>query len=615
MKKRSICFLAFILLFTVFSITHPPIISSVSREERRQAWIDYILANSPPVETISPTNMDPTAVNPVFIHLYLNRDPVAMAAANRYLEQVRLSGDRLKNDWDFISVFLYRVYFMFKDTGRLTPAATQNLQNNFVKFWLDHCIPRNEPDGTGNPYPECCNQTECYAIQNENHEILKLTLFYLAKEEFGQDTASAEAAIDQWITRIAGKNLEEYNSPVYTDRTMMGLLTLYDFAKNPRVKLKAQMILDALFAHYALTNLNQTRCGPATRAYEVEYTGDEESQTLYTNRAKDGMYEIGYFLFGHGGFPARIHISSSHNFSTGYQPPAIISQLATQNQEKSSYFLKTRGAHLGLGIDRNNIYYYVSPSFIIGTIQGFQVPSVPLQTQIWSLCLADSPQTQIFSNNAYFQYQNTIIYDSRYNYVKLGLNSVASANGWIFYEQTGAYLAVNDNVLSFRITYGGEIVERRLGLLEAREKSDFTSFDEFKNKILSQNITVVSKSLSYTNTFGETLYYNAGTNEAKVNGQIIAWNDYPLFESPYLNSAYESGLIYIKFAGQSLILDFQNMSRPQRLDSNTCPSYTLGNLDCDANELINESDLTIFLKYWGSQALNMNQFLSNWHPL
>lgn len=571
-------------------------------EERKQYLIDNF---APPKDSeVSPGNNDPTSINHVFTNLYLNR---YLNVSNRYLEQVKLIGERTDKDrgWDFISLFLFRMYYMFKDSGKLTPLAIQHL-HDLLKFWLELCDQL--------PYPQCCNDSECYVYQNENHEIIQLVLYYLARQEFGRDTTSAEAAISQWITRIAGKNLEEYNSPIYTDRTIMGILTLYDFARNPRVKLKAQMILDFLFANYAAASINQIRCGPATRAYQTEYSDGQETTIPYIDRDLDGMYELGYLFFGHGQPPARIHMSTAHNLSTTYRPAEIIYQLATQNQKRGSYSLKTRGAHLGLGIDRNNIYYYVSPSFVIGTIQGLQVPSVPAKTQIWSLCLVDSPQTQIYSNNAFFQHQSTLIYDSRYSYTKLGLNPLPGQNGWDFFKGDHTYIALRDNLFTYNNNTPADTTDdRRIAILEVREISDFASFDEFKNRILSRSVVVSDKSLSYTNTFGTAIYYNVRTNEAKINQQIVPWNDYPLFESPYLNSGYESGLVNLEFDDKSLILDFRDMSDPKRIENNgNCPRRTLGNLDCDTAGLINETDLTIFLKNRDSQTLSLENLLANW---
>jgi len=47
-----------------------------------------------------------------------------------------------------------------------------------------------------------------------------------------------------------------------------------------------------------------------------------------------------------------------------------------------------------------------------------------------------------------------------------------------------------------------------------------------------------------------------------VNGKTVDWETYPLFESPYINSEWESGYIVISKDGRKCTLDFRNFNNP-----------------------------------------------------
>ena len=351
------------------------------------------------------------------------------------------------------------------------------------------------------------------------------------------------------------------------------------------------MALDFYFANYALININQSRGGPAMRAYQAD--GAE----LYTDRGTDGMFEIGYLFFGHGQFPTRFHMSTAHNASTSYQVPRVIYDLATKNEEKGAYMFKTNQWQ------GRSIYYYISPTFVLGTVQGLQVPSVPQQTYIWSACFADSPKAVIFSNNALMQYKNTIIYDSRYNSNLAGLEVMGTDSGWYFYKGKATYVAQRQNVFF----YSDQWSERRVSIMEIRESADFSSFEEFKNLIKSRQPVIDNKKITYINSFGEKIFFDTQTKEAKINDQPFSLTNYPLLESKYANSAYGSGLVEINFKHDQCLLDFRDLTNPKFTGCQSyCENWELGNLDCDLQGLINQADLDILTLEWQSSNADLN---------
>jgi hypothetical protein len=102
-------------------------------------------------------------------------------------------------------------------------------------------------------------------------------------------------------------------------------------------------------------------------------------------------------------------------------------------------------------------------------------------------------------------------------------------------------------------------------IFEAATTDDYPTLEEFEKKILANEIklqkTVVPGwyVLMYKGIGkdAEEIYFNAANNEMPmVNGEYIDYNYPRLFDSPYMNSDYKSGVIKVDFAGAEKIFDF-----------------------------------------------------------
>jgi hypothetical protein len=63
--------------------------------------------------------------------------------------------------------------------------------------------------------------------------------------------------------------------------------------------------------------------------------------------------------------------------------------------------------------------------------------------------------------------------------------------------------------------------------------------------------------LKYKSTKGTEFYFNLANNEIPmVNGEYINYTPDMVFNSPYLNSKYKSGIVKIRKADKELVLDF-----------------------------------------------------------
>jgi len=170
-------------------------------------------------------------------------------------------------------------------------------------------------------------------------------------------------------------------------------------------------------------------------------------------------------------------------------------------------------------------------------------------------------------------------------------------DGWIFVAKGNTYLAVrvvvseeNHSGKAFRTVQGKKDKSTALGkkgyewnsdhsiarlknlfspiIFEAGRKADYPTLNDFQEDILDNPIqlysTVMAPNLGFDILYytgcgedAEEIIFNTANNEIPtVGGKYIDYSYPKLFDSPYLQSDYESGVIKIRKEDQELILDF-----------------------------------------------------------
>ncbi len=176
------------------------------------------------------------------------------------------------------------------------------------------------------------------------------------------------------------------------------------------------------------------------------------------------------------------------------------------------------------------------------------------------------------------------------------LDRLEEKNGWIFLAKGNAYLAVrvivgrDSRPDDSSETIRGHKGETALGekgyewnedlsilrlknkyspiIFEAGRKADYPSLENFQEDVLDKSLNLYSTVmapnlgfdiLKYTGCGedAEEIIFNSANSEIPtVGGNYIDYSYPELFDSPYLISEYESGLVKIKKKDQELILDF-----------------------------------------------------------
>jgi len=107
-------------------------------------------------------------------------------------------------------------------------------------------------------------------------------------------------------------------------------------------------------------------------------------------------------------------------------------------------------------------------------------------------------------------------------------------------------------------------------ILEAAQVSDYSSFAAFRNDIKGRYLSYDSDTVKYEALDGSMIEVNFGIlydgNNIEVNDQKQAseLESYPTFESPYVNSEWDSGYIVISKDGNKCTLDFRDSDNPKK---------------------------------------------------
>lgn len=135
------------------------------------------------------------------------------------------------------------------------------------------------------------------------------------------------------------------------------------------------------------------------------------------------------------------------------------------------------------------------------------------------------------------------------------------------YKPIGGYIW---GELEYDEKYVGKTVtsksEESPAILEVGLASDYKNdFAKFKADIMDNPLSYSSGVLEYTSCNGDALTFYTGSGLPKVNGKTVDWETYPLFESPYINSEWESGYVEITKDERRCTLDFRDFDNPSKV--------------------------------------------------
>ncbi len=294
--------------------------------------------------------------------------------------------------------------------------------------------------------------------------------------------------------------------------------------------------------------------------------------------------------------------------TTGYRPPLVVVDIVCDVKGRGSYEVRQRLLGLAkpghyeppvyhMRTDSGGIvrYSYCTPDFMMGTAMVEARPKsdwamISSQNRSHGVIFAGNPVAGILpqcvktsNNRAYntqwsVQKKGTLICQKlkygtgagpmRVWFAGDGLSEPVEEKNWVFAESEGAYAAV-------RIVAGGHHWENSTSedrgkgkwlycdneyspvILEVDQKSKYKSYDDFRAKVIENAFAYDNHVLQYTGIYGDAFtFYADYSTVPQINKSSVNYAPNMAFDSPFLKSTWNSGLIHIQKGTRSLTLDF-----------------------------------------------------------
>ena len=473
-----------------------------------------------------------------------------------------------------------------------------------------------------------------YRGDTENHYVMYYTGLYLAAQTWkgfsgdywytgkssNENFKEAEDFLNYWIKTTTTIGQGEFDSPTYMIVYLAPMLTLCQFAKDPGMKKKAEMMVHYLLADFAVEHLQGMYCGAHSRDYP--YDAIEPKRAPSTGWA--------WLLFGQTEPIMRAEILAAA--LSDYQMPEIIFNIATDRSEPYIHTETKRVRNIiRFNKDRNPPVYkysYMTKDYCLGSMQGGILQ--PIQEHTWDVTfVSEKPNCSIFTLHPYvsgfelgmffpeevkftveevarfhtyygkdtkwtssspyeqtFQHKNVLLvlynipkgtqFEHIDGFFPKDLEQIVRDNfkqdspiesRWIFCREENTFIAYFPlkpyDWIEEDINWRLRSNNLKNGLIvEVANAENYSSFEDFQNKIKSNQLDISnfdnSLTVKYRTSADDNLQFTYAGPKL-LNGNPINYKDYKLFKGPFLNAEAGSEKLELTFQNRKMILDFTKL--------------------------------------------------------
>jgi hypothetical protein len=398
----------------------------------------------------------------------------------------------------------------------------------------------------------------------------------------------------------------EVQSPSYAGVTLSAAYGVYELAEDPLLKHRAGAYIALWWALWAQHQIDGVSGGGKARCYPAN--------------APDGTDTIGrisWYVMGRG-IPEFEHFGMVPFLTSSWRMPDGVRDLALDVKSRGNYEVRERRpgllregqqqSHEGCpmnpefgGIVR---YGYCTPEFILGSLLFEARPTsdwaqVSSQNRWHGAVFRGATDARIFpyceslhsSYNAQWSAQDkgTLIAQKlkaskgtlglRVWFSKEGLSVPVKRGDWFFSESEGARAAVRvvsgEVTMEQQRTVSIEAQDRKKGeavgggfvlkcseeffpvILEVALKADFPTMESFQEAVLGCPLKHAEGCLSYTGLGGgEIRFFTDQTRPPEINGRMVNYAPAKVYDSPFIQSEWDSGVVTIQKGARKLVLDF-----------------------------------------------------------
>ena len=455
-----------------------------------------------------------------------------------------------------------------------------------------------------------------HVCESENHHVQTFsTNWHYAKlarvnpsfaDRIYDDGHTAEEHYGAWTEYTKAYCLErakkglfiEMANDGYNGVLLKGVYNFYDFAEDPVLKRVSGNLMDLFWATWAQEQIDGVRGGGRSR---VARNGKDR-------RGNSEARDLAWFYFGIGR-PSRPVSPIVSALVSDWRPSPVVVDIARDTEGRGRYELRQRTlgrikketpprGRGGIWVRPEGgslvCYSWCTPSFILGSAIIEALPHEEWakigchnrwhgvifagETDARIVPQVDGPHDVLNGQWAVQRKGSMICQKLKTNkdattmrvwFSVEGLTTPSLRNGWWFVEAPRAYAAVRV------VTGGTEWVApkprwdtppgRWLTLkdewspiiLEVAEKKDFADLGAFEKKVLDLPLSFENDIVGYEGLSGDRFRFFADqTRNPTVNGKEIDYSPPIAFDSPFIQSEWNSGVVTIMKDGRTLVLDF-----------------------------------------------------------
>lgn len=402
------------------------------------------------------------------------------------------------------------------------------------------------------------------------------------------------AYIKQWILERARKGLFiEMANDGYGLETLKGVYNFYEFADDQKLRQLSGKLLDLYWAAWAQEQLNGVQGGAKSRIYP---DGSYHGRTAFWKMA---WYYLGINEITEPKGNLFTLITSS------YRMPLVVMDIALDAANRGEYEIVQRRQGLAekgfftppaYHLQENGgliRYSWCTPEFIAGTLfceaRSYEDWTMISSQNRWvGTIFSDDPDARIYAqcetgenSRAYNQFWGIQkkgsmlvhklkdqLHSRGAGKMKIwisgaGISHPDEREGWVFVKSNGSYAAIKCAIGKYswkREKNGRWLVPDNSYspvIMEFARKADFTSYDEFKRKILQLNCQVLDELINYRSLNGDLLTLSLNYRGLPtVNGVEPCLTPEMGMLSPFVQTKFNSGVVHLQKGTRELTLDF-----------------------------------------------------------
>ncbi|MGB1129931.1 MAG: hypothetical protein ACPG4K_07765 [Haloferula sp.] len=386
----------------------------------------------------------------------------------------------------------------------------------------------------------------------------------------------------------------EIDSASYSQATLAAICLIHDLAEEPELGQLASHYMTLAWALWAEQQIQGVNGGAKTRHYPDSARASENP-----------LSAAAWYVLGSDDLPKPKRPPSSAFLTSSWLIPDVVLDIAFDVSGRDTYEAIQRkpGLRPAKEIEpRHKIhltpdapalirYTYATPDFIMGSLFCDALPvdewnNISSQNRWHGAIFAGDPKARIYPYgetrkshyNAHWaaQKRGTLIAQKlktskhvtqhRVWFSREGLSEPIQEGAWYFAEAESAYAAVR--VVSGEAAFEDEVTDPRARILtsandlspvilEVARKADFPDFKTFRKTVQALPFAFDGTVLTYTGLSNDRFTFFADQSERpQINGKPIDLGPEKVYDSPFVQSDWDSGIVTIQFGTKKQILDF-----------------------------------------------------------